>query len=173
MAHIYLSLGSNLGERAEIISQAIRKLELKELRVSRLYEAEPWGTSQGQPWFYNCAVKGKTERAPRAFFEHILKIEQELGRTRTKIGTATLQPYDPRTIDIDILFYDDLVINDPDLNIPHPHIAERRFVLTPLNEIAPDFVHPVLKKRVMLLLKDCTDPLIVRPLEVPMTYDLL
>ena len=168
MAHVYLSLGSNLGDRAETISQAVQLLNLKELRVSRLYEAEPWGTQPDQPWFLNCAVSGKTELSVHDFFTGLLKTEVYLGRTR-----EAQERYAPRTIDLDLLFYDDLALTEDTLTVPHPHIVDRRFVLAPLNEIAPDFVHPVLKKKVKLLLKDCPDALIVRPLQDPiLTYDL-
>jgi 2-amino-4-hydroxy-6-hydroxymethyldihydropteridine diphosphokinase len=139
---VYLSMGSNLGDRETNLRDAIVKLgELGEVTaVSSFYETEPVEFTQ-QPWFLNCAVELQTEKMPRQLLTAMLKIEQEMGRKR-------LQPKGPRLIDIDILLFGNLVVNDPKLTIPHPAMHERKFVLEPLVEIAPDARHPVLKKSI-------------------------
>ncbi len=159
MAKVYLGLGSNEGEKGQNIQKALISLErwgLKILRSSKLYETEPIGVKD-QPWFYNMVSLAETVLAPEEVLKAIYSIELSLKRERkVKWG--------PRTIDIDILFYDDDVVSMEGLKIPHPAIAERNFVLVPMNEIAPEFVHPVSKKSINQLLKECTDKAIVRPL---------
>jgi 2-amino-4-hydroxy-6-hydroxymethyldihydropteridine diphosphokinase len=142
----YLSLGSNLGDRQANLRNATgRLLELGDvLEVSSLYETEPVEFTE-QPWFLNCAVAVRTELIPREFLAGILEIERSMGRQRT-------QPKGPRIIDIDILLYGPAHLNTPTLTIPHPAMAERRFVLEPLAEIAPDAKVPLLKKTVCELL---------------------
>jgi 2-amino-4-hydroxy-6-hydroxymethyldihydropteridine diphosphokinase len=143
---VYLSLGSNLGDRQANLRNATgRLLELGDvLEVSSLYETEPVEVAD-QPWFLNCAVAVRTELIPREFLAGILAIEKSMGRERT-------QPKGPRLIDIDILLFGAAHINTPTLTVPHPAMAERRFVLEPLAEIAPDFKVPLLKKTVRELL---------------------
>ncbi len=143
---VYLSLGSNLGDRQANLRNATgRLLELGDvLEVSSLYEAEPVEVTD-QPWFLNCAVAVRTELVPREFLAGVLQIERSMGRERT-------QPKGPRNIDIDILLYGAATINTATLTVPHPAMAERRFVLEPLAEIAPEVTHPVLKKMVRELL---------------------
>lgn len=161
MAKVFLSLGSNLGDRLKTINLAIVELEKlgKLLKKSSLYETEPWGNAD-QPWFLNAVVVIDTALEPLQILDETLRIEKSLGRTRK----TEKDVYLPREIDIDILFYDNLVFESDTLNIPHPHIADRRFVLTMLDEIAPDFVHPTLKKTPKQLLNECEDKAIVRPL---------
>lgn len=138
MVAVYLGLGSNLADRAQNISEALKRLEAKVQldRISSLYETEPVGLVD-QPWFLNLVCGGDTDLSPQALLRWAKTIEREMGRKR---GIR----FGPRLIDIDILFYDDLVISTPELEIPHPRLHERGFTLIPLDEIAPDFVHPLL-----------------------------
>ena len=139
---VYLSLGSNLGDRQANLRNAIgRLLELGDVQeVSSIYETEPVDFTD-QPWFLNCAVAVRTELPPRDFLKGVLALERSMGRQRT-------QPKGPRVIDIDILLFGAQTINTPQLSVPHPAMAQRRFVLEPLAEIAPEVAHPVLKKTV-------------------------
>ena len=144
----YLSLGSNIGDREAHLREAIRQLGTtgKVSALSSFYETEPVEFTQ-QSLFLNCAVRLETSLAASDLMSRLLEIERELGRERVlKKG--------PRTIDIDILLFGDLVVNSAELTIPHPAMAERRFVLEPLAEIAPGVVHPVLKKTVRELLAE-------------------
>ncbi len=142
---VYLSLGSNLGDRQANLRNAIgRLLELGDvLEVSSLYETEPVEVTD-QPWFLNCAVAVRTELIPREFLAGMLAIERSMGRERTR-------PKGPRLIDIDILLFGPATINTPQLTVPHPAMPDRRFVLEPLAEIAPDIVHPKLRKTIQEL----------------------
>lgn len=143
----YLSLGSNLGDRAANLQTAIENLEKlgKVVARSALYETEPVETAEKQPWFLNCVVALETELMPRQLLTRILTIEQSMGRRR-------LQPKGPRTIDIDIVFFGSSVVDTPALTIPHPAMHQRRFVLEPLAEIAPEARHPVFKRTAKELL---------------------
>lgn len=138
MKRVYLSLGSNLGDRERLLERALAKLDaagLRLLRVSSVYETEPL-ERRGQPWFLNMVVEAETELFPRVLLMRIRRIEVELGRRR-------LAPKGPRPIDIDVLLYGDAVIRTPELTIPHPRMSERRFVLEPLAELAPELRHPL------------------------------
>jgi 2-amino-4-hydroxy-6-hydroxymethyldihydropteridine diphosphokinase len=139
---VYLSLGSNVGDRAANLQAAIEKLsELGNVAaVSAFYETEPVDTGP-QPWFLNCAIKLDTEKMPRQLIAAILSVEQTMGRQRR-------QEKAPRTIDIDILLFGSSIVELPSLTIPHPRLHERRFVLEPLAEIAPDARHPVFKRTI-------------------------
>ena len=148
---VYLSLGSNLGDREANLRTAIEKLgEFGNIAaISSFYETEPVEVT-AQPWFLNCAVKLDTEKMPRQLISAILALEQSMGRQRK-------QQKGPRTIDIDVLLFGSSVIEIPSLTIPHPHLHERRFVLEPLAEIAPDARHPIFK-RSMRELRDALPP---------------
>jgi 2-amino-4-hydroxy-6-hydroxymethyldihydropteridine diphosphokinase len=143
---VFISIGSNIGDRAVNIRNAIKALERvgKVLAVSSLYETEPVEFTD-QPWFLNCAVQWETELDPHELIGGLLAIEQEMGRYRQ-------QKKGPRNIDLDILLYGDLVLNDATLTIPHPAMHQRRFVLEPLAEIAPEIIHPVLRRTIHELL---------------------
>ena len=150
MDHIvYLSLGTNVGNRPANLKQALSSLapQMMIRAKSNVYETPPWGYTE-QDKFLNQAVKATTYLEPEQLLKHIKRLETALGRT------ATFQ-YGPRLIDIDILFYDDLIIDSPPLTVPHPHLHERGFVLLPLMDIAPDLLHPALKKSVREMLESC------------------
>jgi 2-amino-4-hydroxy-6-hydroxymethyldihydropteridine diphosphokinase len=166
MAQVYLSLGSNLGDRLAVLRSAIERLQadgLALMATSPLYESEPWEEEPGQteserPWYLNCVVAAETTLPPRPLLERLQAIEAALGRTRVPELTPEARRFSPRTLDIDILFYDDAVISAPDdLHIPHLLAAERAFVLRPLADIAPDLTHPTLYRRVRELLDDLAD----------------
>jgi 2-amino-4-hydroxy-6-hydroxymethyldihydropteridine diphosphokinase len=147
MAIAYLSLGSNLGNREANIKSALKMMgqKVRIVKVSSLYETEPVGYKD-QPWFLNCACSAETDLAPHALLKFVKAIERKLGRKPTfRFG--------PRVIDIDILFYDDLILDSPDLIIPHHRLAERAFVLVPLTEIAPGLIHPLLDQTIEDLLQ--------------------
>lgn len=144
---VYLSLGSNLGDRAANLREAIKRLaELGRVTsVSSFYETEPVEVTSQQPWFLNCAVALATECTPKELLSRALALEQSMGRRRT-------EDKGPRTIDIDIVLFEDAVVDTPELTIPHPAMERRRFVLEPLAEIAPEARHPVLKRTARELL---------------------
>jgi len=144
---VYLGLGSNVGEREEMLQAAIDRLqsrELRILRVSSVYETEPQGR-RNQRWFLNLVVEAETDLFPRQLLGRIAKIERQLGRRRMLANG-------PRTIDIDILFYGSFVVETPELKIPHPRFAERRFVLAPMVELAPELRDPVSRRTMRELL---------------------
>jgi len=149
---VYLSLGSNLGDRAANLRTAIEKLADigNPVAVSAFYETEPVEVTGPQPWFLNCAVKLDTEKMPRQLMAAILALEQSMGRQRK-------QQKGPRTIDIDVLLFGSSVIQIPSLTVPHPRLHERRFVLEPLAEIAPEARHPVFKRTIREL-RDALPP---------------
>ena len=139
---IFLSLGSNVGDREGNLRAAVERLPVS--RVSPIYETEPVDYAD-QPWFLNLVVEAETELSPHALLATTAHIEQELGRVR-------YIPKGPRIIDIDILLFGDQVVNAPNLQIPHPRMAERRFVLAPLADLAPDLRHPVTHRTVREML---------------------
>ncbi|MGD0885037.1 MAG: 2-amino-4-hydroxy-6-hydroxymethyldihydropteridine diphosphokinase [Thermodesulfovibrionales bacterium] len=149
MCVAYIGIGSNLGNREKNILRAVAVLSEAGIVIkerSSLHETEPWGIKD-QPKFLNMVLEGETDKEPAQLLEMLKKIERAIGREDT-------YRWGPRIIDLDILFYDDLVINEPSLQIPHPHLHERAFVLKPLSEIAPEKIHPVFKKSVRELLSE-------------------
>ena len=153
MHRVYLSLGTNLGDREANLRAALDRLGV--LRVSPIYETEPTDLP-GQPWFLNLAAEADTPLFPRQLLARTQRIERELGRVRTV-------PKGPRTIDIDILLFGDTVIHTTELEIPHPRMAGRRFVLHPLADLAPGLRHPVTGLTVREMLAKLPDTLVVRP----------
>ncbi len=150
---VFLGLGSNIGDRRRAMQEAAGRIAglpaTELLRSSALYETEPWGL-RDQPLFYNCAVECVTASEPENFHESLKRIEREMGREESP-------RYHPRLIDIDILFFGDRILSTPSLTLPHPALHERRFVLAPLMELAPEFLHPLLRKTVARLFADCAD----------------
>ncbi len=157
MTTIYLSLGSNMGDRAGSIARAIEALGAHGVRVARqssLYETEPVDVGGG--WFLNCVAEAETDVTPAQLLQTLLAIELALGRRREP-RPQEAGPREPRTIDLDILMFGSSVVRTPGLEIPHPRMAERRFVLVPFAEIAPEVEHPVLKQSIARLLADTPD----------------
>ena len=146
---VYLALGSNLGDRLTNLQQAIASLppQMEVQAKSFVYETPPWGY-EDQPKFLNQAIKAKTYLDPEPLLKHLKRLEVALGRKESF-------PNGPRLIDIDILFYDDLVLKTALLTIPHPRLHERGFVLLPLMDINPNLVHPVFKKSVRDMAAKC------------------
>jgi len=146
MAIVYLSLGSNKEPKMDYLQQATSLLcldnRVKIIRTSAFYETEPWG-NKNQEWFINAVIEARVDLSPDNLLKLCNDVEQKLGRSR-----ETEERWGARCIDIDILFYDDEIIDKPDLTIPHKYIQERAFVLVPLLELVPDFVHPVFDKTI-------------------------
>lgn len=160
MAKLFLLLGGNLGNKQQTFADAAHRIEIKVGNIqqrSSLFETEPWGF-ESENLFWNQVLVVDTKLSPQSALEATQQIENELGRVRHA------SQYSSRLIDIDLLFFDQTVLDTPQLQLPHPRIAERRFVLEPLAEIAPDFIHPVHRKLISQLLKECPDKLKVKKL---------
>jgi 2-amino-4-hydroxy-6-hydroxymethyldihydropteridine diphosphokinase len=160
MAEVFILLGGNVGDKSKIFNES-RKLIGERVglikKMSSIYATEPWGFES--ELFWNQAIIIETELSPLEVLVKTQTIETEMGR----IKKSTY--YEARTIDIDLLFYDDLELNTPGLTIPHPKMGERKFVLVPLNEIAPDKCHPGTQLSVKEMLGLCTDPLLVESID--------
>lgn len=157
MHKVYLLLGSNMGDSKAYLEKAAREIKQhigRILRASSLYQTAAWGNIRQHDFLNQVLVTESRLSAPE-LMKTILLIEKKLGRVRKRKNA-------PRTIDIDILFYDKDLINEPELQVPHPQIPNRRFVLTPLNELSPQFIHPAAKKTIHYLLRVCADPLAVK-----------
>lgn len=154
MNKVYLLIGGNIGNREEALEKACMLIgdQCGELiNISSLYETKAWGKND-QPSFLNQALEMHTRLKPLQLMQQILNIEKQIGRIRK-------EKYGPRSIDIDILFFNDEIHSYPSLTVPHPEIQNRRFVLAPMNEIASSWVHPVFKKTMAELLEECPDHL--------------
>ena len=150
---IYIALGSNLGNREVNLKEALRRLVQKGIQiitVSDFITTRPYGITD-QPDFLNAVAEVKTEKTPVELLRSLLQIEQEMGRKR-------IRRWGERNIDLDLLLYDDKIIDLPDLKVPHPDMRNRDFVLRPLAQIAPEAVHPVLGKTIGQLWKDLHNP---------------
>jgi 2-amino-4-hydroxy-6-hydroxymethyldihydropteridine diphosphokinase len=161
--YVFLGLGSNLGERKALLDKALELISESVGRVSAIsgiYETQPWGFKTGTD-FLNMVVQVHTDLNPAELLTKLALIENQLGRKRSN------RNYVSRTIDIDILLYGKKVINRPDLKIPHPLIQERRFVLVPLCDLAPEIVHPVINKTFAELLRECRDDRNVKKMTPP------
>lgn len=155
MSIAYLCLGTNSGDRKKLIEQAVSFLDMSEnikiIRTSALYETEPWGV-KNQEWFLNLTAEIKTSLSPQDLLVKCLNIEKTLGRNRCKETR-----WGQRPIDIDIIFYDSIIIKSDVLTIPHERMHLRAFVLVPLLELIPDFVHPVLNQTISELYDNLED----------------
>ena len=147
-----LSLGSNIGNRMQFLTQAKKAIQKKAgviLKESNIYETEPWGV-KNQDFYLNQIISLQTKLSPESLLSILQEIEKDLGRER-------LVPFGPRTIDIDILYYCNQILESKNLKIPHPFIQKRRFILVPLSEILPQMVHPLLNKTNIRLLEELED----------------
>lgn len=155
MHRVFLSLGSNLGDKRKNIQLVKGEIELKIGKIINnggLYETEPWGF-ESEHWFLNTVIEIETDLNALEVLDKCLCIEKGMGRIRN----SSKGVYIARVIDIDLLFYDNDIINLPELIVPHPHIQNRNFVLYPLADISETYVHPKLNKSIMELVKDCPD----------------
>jgi len=147
MKIVYLSLGSNVGDRDKLLARTLERLasdDIRIVRVSSVYETEPRDVPD-QPWFLNQVVEVETSLFPKQLLARLQKIEIGMGRVR-------MEARGPRTVDIDILFYGNAIVSTPGLEIPHPRLSDRRFVLEPLAELAPEFRHPRTRQTVREML---------------------
>lgn len=166
MNRAFLLLGGNLGDREDNLAAAASLLHAQVGPVanrSAMYETEAWG-GVNQPDYLNQALEIQTEHSAESLLSSCLRIEEQLGRIRQ-------DRWESRLIDIDILFYNTLIINTSELTLPHPRLHTRRFALTPMVELAPEFRHPILNLSMQELLEQCDDPLWARPFIHPLPVD--
>ena len=152
MSKVYFSIGSNKGNRSGLINEAIDKIDIiigKVMLKSSIYDTKSWGFNSNN--FYNICILVESELTPDLILNKILTIEKDMGRFKKT------DQYSDRFIDIDILFFDNMIINSKSLEIPHPRIQLRKFVLTPMLELTPDLIHPILKKSIRQLEIECVD----------------
>jgi len=153
----YILAGTNLGNRLAQLQQAKEHIAATAgnvIATSSIYQTAAWGVTD-QPDFLNIVFVVETSLAPEALMQHLLNIEATMGRQRS-------YKFAPRTIDLDILLIDDIILNTPLLTVPHPALPQRKFALSPLAEVAPHLLHPVEKKPISVLLEECSDPLDVQ-----------
>lgn len=152
MSKVYFSIGSNKGNRSGLINEAIDKIDIiigKVVQKSSIYETKSWGFNSNN--FYNICILLESTLTPELILNKILTIEKDMGRLKTT------DQYSDRCIDIDILFFDNMIVNSKSLEIPHPRIQLRKFVLTPMLELTPDLIHPILNKSIRQLELECDD----------------
>lgn len=152
MSKVYFSIGSNKGNRSQLINEAIDKIDIYIGRVelkSSIYETQSWGFKSNN--FYNVCLLIESSLSVESIFNKILKIEKDMGRLKSG------NKYSDRCIDIDILFVENIIVNSKNLIIPHPRLHLRKFVLTPMLDIAPDLIHPILNKSIKQLELECDD----------------
>lgn len=152
MSKVYFSIGSNKGNRSQLINEAIDKIDISIGRVelkSSIYETQSWGFKSNN--FYNVCLLIESSLSVELIFNKILKIEKDMGRLKSG------NKYSDRCIDIDILFVEEIIVNNKNLIIPHPRLHLRKFVLTPMLDIAPDLIHPILNKSIKQLELECDD----------------
>lgn len=152
MSKVYFSIGSNKGNRSQLINEAIDKIDIYVGRVelkSSIYETQSWGFKSNN--FYNVCLLIESSLSVESIFNKILKIEKDMGRLKSG------NKYSDRCIDIDILFVEDIIVNSKNLIIPHPRLHLRKFVLTPMLDLAPDLIHPILNKSIKQLELECDD----------------
>lgn len=152
MSKVYFSIGSNKGNRSGLINEAIDKIDIiigKVVLKSSIYETKSWGFNSNN--FYNICILLESTLTPELILNKILTIEKDMGRLKTT------DQYSDRCIDIDILFFDNMIVNSKSLKIPHPRIQLRKFVLTPMLELTPDLIHPILNKSIRQLELECVD----------------
>jgi len=156
----YIGIGSNLGTPGKNCVEAIEKIsinnDIKIVSKSSFYQTAPIGHIN-QDWFINLVIKIDTQLNPNELMSFLLNIESEMGRIRK-------EKWGPRLIDLDLLFYDNLILNQKEITLPHPEIQNRKFVLTPLNEIAENLTHPILKRTIKFLLQELSDDAEVKKL---------
>jgi 2-amino-4-hydroxy-6-hydroxymethyldihydropteridine diphosphokinase len=158
---VYISFGSNKGNRLNYIVNSLKELEVQVgriVRVSNLYKTESWGFKSRD--FYNGCVILKTKFSPQIVLKKLLSIEDILGRTRSRVDK-----YSSREIDLDLLFFDQLILSSQDLMLPHPNLNKRNFVLIPMFDIAPEFIHPIIKKSIKNLLLISKDNSVIKKIK--------